>query len=103
MIVLSMFEICQGADYAARSESPHRNRDAFKPRTPKKKLLRKVGNKRHPSLTNQKSFLLIGSFQEGKLASWQALLSDRHSKSRLHLANNRSSCRNCMPRLCSSD
>src|SRR6476659_7002011 len=43
---------------------------------------RKAGNKRHRSLTNQKSFRLIGSFRRGSLASWQALLSDRHSKSR---------------------
>src|SRR6266481_4347807 len=82
MIVLSLFEFSQGARYAVRSESPHRNRVASKPRTPKKNLIRKVGNKRHPSLTNRKSFRLIGSFQAGKLASWQALLSDRHSKSR---------------------
>ena len=42
----------------------------------------KQENKRHRSLTNQKSFRLIGSFRAGRLASWQALLSDRHSKSR---------------------
>ena len=77
-----MFEFSQGAGYAARSESPHRNRVASKPRTPKKNLIRKARKLATPSLTNQKSFRLIGSFRRGSLASWQALLSDRHSKSR---------------------
>jgi hypothetical protein len=76
------FEFCQEAGYAAKSESPHRNRVASKLRTPKKNLIRKAENKRHRSLTNQKSFRLIGFFRRGSLASWQALLSDRHSKSR---------------------